>query len=383
MPALSRPELESALLQRARQGRPLVLTGPPGAGKTTLLRQLAKQLTAEGVVPIYLDLMGACSTPERFAVAALRTIPAEGLGRRLPQATEIRHLADSGRLRGVDAVNALFRLWSSLDDADGRPVVLLLDEATEIRSLSYFPGLRHVEDPFAAALGARKRGTILATSFPTAARKLWSFEGLAARPLTSDEIAPSLESRADAEAVARLSCGWPGYVSILLEANARDPRDVASAWADEMAPGRRLETACRHTYETLLLRSRGYGICKAALGVIAHEQGLNLTALVPRLGRTPGAVRDYLQWLVGVDAIRMVKKRYVYVDGIVRQWVRLHAHGGVPTRAELMAAARELLTAATAAPDATSAEPATEPSLESQAMSPTSASRRDSLIEID
>ena len=375
MAHLSRPELESALLQSARQGPPLVLTGPPGAGKTTLLRQLAKHLAAEGSVPIYLDLMGACSTPERFVVAALRAVPAEGLGRRLPQATEIRRLADSGRLHGVDAANALFQLWATLDEAEGRPVVLLLDEATEIRSLSYFPGLRHVQDPFAVALGARRRGTILATSFPTAARKLWSFETLAARPLTANEIASAVDSRAEADALARLSCGWPGYVSILLEAMAGNPGDVASVWADEMALGRRLESACRHSYETLLLRSRGYGICKAALGVIAHEEGLNLTALVPRLGRTPGAVRDYLQWLVGVDAIRMVKKRYVYVDGVLRQWVRLHARGSVPSRSELSAAARELLSAETASP--------TLPAPESEPLSPTSTSRRDSLIEID
>jgi hypothetical protein len=385
--ALSRPDLESALLQRARQGPPLLLTGPPGSGKTTLLRQLATRLATEGAVPIHLDLMGACSTPERFVIAALRAIPAEGLGQRLPQATEIRRIADSGRLHGVDAANALFRLWATLDDADGRPVVLLLDEATEIRSLSYFPGLRHVQDPFAAALNARKRGTVLATSFPTAARKLWSFGTLAARPLTADEIAPALRSRADSEAVARLSFGWPRYVSILLEAMAERRTDLASVWAEEMALGDRLETACRHTYETLLLRSRGYGICKAALGIIAQEEGLNLTAIVPRLGRTPGAVRDYLQWLVGVDAIRMVKKRYVYVDGVLRQWVRLHARGSVPTRAELAAAARELLTAemalprATLAPDATA--PPTLPAPESEPLSPTSTSRRDSLIEID
>lgn len=112
------------------------------------------------------------------------------------------------------------------------------------------------------------------------------------------------------------------------------------------------------------------------MGVIAHEEGPNLTALVPRLGRTPGAVRDYLQWLVGVDAIRMVKKRYVYVDGVVRQWVRLHARGGVPSRAEL--------TAEAAPPRPTlNADATPEPSPESEALSPTSTSRRDSLIEID
>src|SRR6187399_802786 len=97
-----------------------------------------------------------------------------------------------------------------------------------------------------------------------------------------------------------------------------------------MAEGGRLETACRHTYESLLLRSRGYGMSKAVL-----------TALVARLGRTPGAIRDYLGWLLGVDALRMTKKRYAYVDGMVRQWVRLHGRGTPASPAELRAAAQE------------------------------------------
>jgi DNA polymerase III delta prime subunit len=376
--AFSRPDVEQRLRARALAAPPLLLTGPPGAGKTTLLRELATQLSAQGAVPVYLDLMGACSTPERFVVAALRAIPAEGLGRRLPLATEIHRLAGSGRLHGAEAVTALFRLWATLDEAEGRPVVLLLDEATEIRSLAYFPGLRHVHDPFAAALAARRRGSVLATSFPSAARKLWTVETLAARPLVAADLGGP-----HAADLVRGSFGWPRYATILLEAMERGGGSVAAAWSREMALGGRLETACRQTYESLLLRSRGYGICKAALGVIAHEEGLSLTALVPRLGRTPGAVRDYLQWLVGVDAIRMVKKKYVYVDGLLRHWVRLHSRGVVPTNAELDAAARELLS--TEALKATPDLPAPAPAPMPQAVNPdpSSQARRDSLIEID
>jgi hypothetical protein len=381
---IPRPDLETLLRGRAREAPPLLLAGPPGSGKTTLLRGLARELAAGGAVPVYLDLMGAASTPERFVSAALRAIPAEGLGRRLPQATEIHRLAGAGRLHGAEAVAALFRLWAGLDEAEGRPVILLLDEATEIRSLAYFPGLRHVHDPFAAALAARRRGTVLATSFPTAARRLWTVETVAARPLSPADLA-SAGVRA-AEAVVRLSLGWPRYAAILLESGASSADDVARAWAEQMAPGGRLETACRTTYETLLLRSRGYGICKAAFAAIAHEEGLNLTALVPRLGRTPGAVRDYLQWLVGVDAIRMVKKRYVYVDGVLKQWVRLHARGVVPSRAEIAAAAQELLAAEPAPPSArrvTKAEALQDAEPESAPAAEPPVVRRDDLIEID
>jgi hypothetical protein len=378
-----RPDLEGALFQRAASGPPLVLVGPPGSGKTTLLRSLATRLSAEGFTPVYLDLMGAASTPERFVIAALGALPAGGFGQRLSQATEIRRLADAGRLKGEQALRALLALWASLDEAGGRRVVLLLDEATEIRSLAYFKGLREVHEPFAAALAARKRGTLLATSFPTAARKLWPFETLAARPLEGVDLAPLTRDAATAEAVARASCGWPRYARILLDRLGRSGWNVAGAWAEAMAFGRPLEVACRATYEALLLRSRGYGISKAVLAAVAQEEGLNLTALVPRLGRTPGAVRDYLQWLVGVDALRMLKKRYFYVDGVLRQWVRLHGRGVAATGAELAAAAGEIVAGArTDAPSVTpEAAGAITPSEEDRAAAVTS--RRDSLIEID
>jgi hypothetical protein len=331
------------LLLRARGGKPFLLAGPPGAGKTTALRALGDHLAREGLAPIYLDLMGAASSPDRFAIAALQALPAERFGKYLARATEIRRLAASGKERGADAVQALFALWSSLDDAAGRPVALLFDEATEIRSLAYFAGLRQVDKPFAAALGARRRGTVLATSYPTLARRLWpSLDVVEAGPLGADDLKDAARAaRVDAEALARASFGWPRYARILVD--TADPSGgLASALAAEMAEGGRIESACRHTYESLLLRSRGYGMSKAVLAAVAHEEGLNLTALVARLGRTPGAIRDYLGWLLGVDALRMTKKRYAYVDGMVRWWVRLHARGMPASDAEIRSAAQEI-----------------------------------------
>ena len=371
-----RPDLADALLARARHGGPLLVTGPHGAGKTTLLLELRDRLARDGWIAVYLDLMGAASSPEQLVSVALETLPASAFGRHLPKAAEIRRLAAAGRSHGVEAVQALFALWACLDESAGRPVALLFDEVTEIRSLAYFTGLRQVDRPFAAALAARPRGTVLASSYPTAARRLWTFEALELPPLTAASLTPLLASgRFGAEAAPLLaaSFGWPRYVRILLEALSPG-EELATAWAREMAAGRRLEVACRSTYESLLLRSRGYGMSKAVLAAVAEQEGLNLTALVARVGRTPGAVRDYLQWLVGVDALRMVGKRYFYVDGMVRQWVRLHGRGLAPSEADILAGARALLAGAvTEAPLAPTEAPAA-------VRSPT---RHDSLMEID
>jgi len=341
-PELVRPGLLDDLLARTRGGKAFLLAGPQGAGKTTALRALSAALLREGWVPVYLDLMGAASSPDRFVVAALKALPAERFGPHLARATEIRRLAGSGKDKGADAVAALFALWAGLDDAQGRPVALLLDEATEIRSLAYFASLRQVDKAFATALGQRRRGTVLATSYPTLARRMWPSLPVVDTPaLTAADLAAAArKARVDPEALARASFGWPRYARILLEA-AAEAGGLAAAWEAEMAEGGRLETACRHTYESLLLRSRGYGMSKAVLAAVAQEEGLNLTALVARLGRTPGAIRDYLGWLLGVDALRMTKKRYAYVDGMVRQWVRLHARGTPASPAELRAAAQE------------------------------------------
>ena len=81
-----RDELRASLLVRAREGPPLLLTGPPGAGKTALLLDLAALLSREGLVPVYLDLFTAASSPERLVNAALHALPVESFGARRPSA---------------------------------------------------------------------------------------------------------------------------------------------------------------------------------------------------------------------------------------------------------------------------------------------------------
>jgi AAA ATPase domain len=376
-PELPRPALLDRVLRRVPQPGPVLLFGPPGAGKTTLLLETARALSARGWTCIYLDLMGAASSPERFAVAALDALPAESFGALLGRATQIRRLAEPGG-DGAASVQALLSLWATLADAGGRPVALLLDEPTEIRSLAYFAGLREAASALGEALRRRPRGTLLATSYPTQARALWpALEAMEVPPLAASELEAALSPLglgARTAGLLRASFGWPRYARVLVERLAQGD-DVETAWAQEMAPGGRLESAARHTYEALLLRSRGYGMSKAVLSAVADEEGMNLTALVARLGRSPGAIRDYLGWLLDVDVLRSQKKRYYYVDGMVRAWVRLHGRGRPATATELAAAARAAIAGEPGADDA--AAGATDP--EEQPVP----ARRDHLMEID
>jgi hypothetical protein len=374
---IARPDLVDRVLARVPQAGPVLLFGPPGAGKTTLLLETARALGERGWIPIYLDLMGAASSPERFAIAALDALPAESFGALLPRATQIRRLAGKGG-DGAAAVQALLSVWATLADAGGRPVALLLDEPTEIRSLAYFAGLREAAAALGEALRRRTRGTLLATSYPTQARELWpAVEAMEVPPLSLPELESALAPlglAARAAGVLRASFGWPRYARLLVERIAEGD-DLETAWAREMAAGGRLESAAHHTYEALLLRSRGYGMSKAVLAEVAEEEGANLTALVARLGRSPGAIHDYLGWLLDVDALRSVKKRYYFVDGMVRAWVRLHGRGRTATAAELAAAARAAV--------AGDAGPAHVPPLAAEAEEETIPMRRDHLMEID
>jgi hypothetical protein len=360
----------SVLPERVKDSPPTLVTGPPGAGKTTLLLETADALRARGWEPVYLDLMGAASSPERFVRAAVRSLPGAAREERAVAIARILGHADGGKEHAADAVRGLFDLWSALDEAGGRPVALFLDEATEIRSLAYFAGLRDVDAPFMAALSARPQGTILATSMPSAARRLWpALPAVLLEPIAGPDLARSLAIvglGGEAGRLAAASFGLPCYLDVLIDA-VRGGASVERAWAAGMARGGRLERLCRHTFETLLLRSRGYGMSKAVLGAVADEEGLNLTALVARLGRSPGAIRDYLGWLLGVDALRMVGKRYFYVDGMVRWWVRLHGAGVLATEAQIAATARTVLEGAASS----------EPELAA------AASRNERLMEMD
>ena len=54
-----------------------------------------------------------------------------------------------------------------------------------------------------------------------------------------------------------------------------------------------------------------------------------------RIGRTPGSTKDYLTWLEDVDLVSVRRKRYSYIDPVLRLWVRLHCYSAPPDEADL------------------------------------------------
>jgi hypothetical protein len=225
----------------------------------------------------------------------------------------------------------------------GRPdALLLLDEITELRALSYFPG---VSRPFEAILKALSSAgapaTIATTRFPTWIR---SFLGditprerecmalVEIPPLAGPEI-PELDPET-AEQLVEASGGLPLHAAPLLERLGRGGT-LKEALAAEIGDGGLVEAECRATLGKLLLLARGYGACKAVLLTLAGEEGLTLSEVARRIERTPGSTRDYLLWLEEVELVRSREKRFYFVDPVLRLWMRLYAQGRPPSERQI------------------------------------------------
>jgi hypothetical protein len=283
----------------------------------------------------YLDFASAATTPERClsAIESASRLRPSGPGASGPPKT------------ARAAFDALTTFFDRATTTDGGPATFLIDEILDARTFAHFPGLRHVLREIQSRLNASPARFVLASRF-TARVHRWlrdasaRFEVIHLTPMTPAEIellAAGFETlspdtvHVHVAAVAALAAGRPAYVQILLEAiAASNPRaDPAATFASLLSPGGRLTARCRESYEFRLHRARGYGALKAILGILAEQEGLNLTEIAQRLNRTPGSTKDYLSWLEDVDVLTMQGKRYSFEDPLLRLFVRLHA-GPVP-----------------------------------------------------
>ena len=296
-----RRALEASLLDDLDAHRLVVVTGPRGAGKTTLLLGLRERW--RGVAALVQMEPVACS-PEVLRSAFVK-LAGDALGRVSSAAT--LHEAVRRRARGS---------------------LLLLDDIAELRTLSYYPGVEKPLDGFLAAIAGVKEATVVTSRFGFWMRRHFpELHYLSLPPLSVEELASA--GVREPELVAAATGGLAVHAQHLADG------DVEETLAYELSRGGRIDAECRATYSELLHRARGYGACKWVLRLLADEEGLNLTEVARRMDRTPGSARDYLLWLEEVDVLAARKKRYFYIDPILRLWMRVHGQGHLATQAEI------------------------------------------------
>lgn len=331
----SREGFAHGLAADASSGRKAMVLAPLGAGKTHTLLRVAATLHDTSIPFVFVDLFTAASTPEKLLatlVGAVHPFMHE-------DAEAIEALARDGASDRHRSSAALLRLLELLATRPAsRPFVWLVDEVTEIRSLAYFPDLNEVERPFARAL-LGGRGAVLTSSYLGLARDLFpDLEALELPAWAAGDLAQLPSPRSAPQTLDTALALTRGSAATLLPllSDLRDSRDLVRSLIHLLMPGGALELVCRRHYEVLLLRSRGYAVAKRAAEVVASGHGGRLTDLFPRIGRTAGASRQYLRWLVEVGLLTQVKKRYGFADPVLGLWAGLYLdRGGHPTEGEI------------------------------------------------
>jgi predicted AAA+ superfamily ATPase len=295
------------------------LVGPRGSGKTDVLEKVSRRLSDSSPTAL-IQVEPIAASPEILCERFHK------LGKDL--------LAEPGQQASFDT------LLTSLENAR-RGAVFLLDEVTEIRTLSYFPGVHEPMESFVKAMVASPSRFVATSRFPTLLANHLNqlpdnvraaIEVVPLPPLAPEELRQSGVS--NGEILASVTGGLPSQLIPLIE-RLEEGRDLSEALALELETGGHLERECRATHGELLHRARGYGACKAVLHVLASEQNLTLSEIARRLGRTAGSTRDYLRWLEEVELITVRDKRFVFVDPILRLWHRLYGQGFRPSESDI------------------------------------------------
>lgn len=326
----------------ASPSRVVLLTGPTGAGRTSTLHAVRALRGVDQTCLIPVDRLA--TTPERF----LEGLGTTGLMTRAPAGVGARAAFDAA----MDALAAPHA-------TTGTPVLVLLDELLELRTFDSFPHLRGATQECVERLAASGRPCVVTSRFSARATQLLAPFGdrvacVELPPLTVAEVTAALhvegaapdEASSLAETVQALTLGHPAYVAAMAEALVLGRHDAphggddpVSALARLLQPDGRLARQCEFVYEWRLHRARGYGALKEILHLLAEEDGLTLSEVARRLRRTPGSTKDYLQWLQDVDLVAADRRRYRFVDPLLRAWVRIY---GQATPADDVAIVREV-----------------------------------------
>ena len=322
MKYIARPEIEKQIIETLESSDDLVfLAGPRGSGKTTLLRRLKAAL-------------GRTHRTALIQIEPIAASPEMLCGRFL-------ELAKAVLATPAERSPSYDHLLTSLTSAKAGSI-LLLDELTELRTLSYFPGVKKPLEIFLKVLVGNKSSSCLSTSrFP-----FWLNQHLETLPQSiSSHIRifelPPLSAReleeggADRpELIAAMTGGLPAHIYPFLD-HMDDGLEPERALLYELGPRGRVEAECRAMLGELLHRARGYGACKAVLSILASEDNLTLSEIARKMKRTAGSTRDYIRWLEEVDLIKVEKKRYSITAPLLRLWLRIYGRGVPPSEVDI------------------------------------------------
>ena len=358
------------------------LFGPRRIGKTLLLKEFLRQTLEQKttVAPIYMDFTFLCSSPEQFAAGYVGHIcywlvtqggetpepyltPTE-LPNQLLLAGErdlyeavrpIMRLLERTQVDRQALLRQAFRFPQTVREQRGVPLLLILDEFQEIRTLENFPKARNALALFRAALQVQEgilyllagsAITVLTQILSDPAAPLFAqFAKLPMGPFSREETArlvtkllPGATDPQIAYVIHHLTGGYPFYVQALCRRTATrvdalgmplSPETVKEAFVVEtLSTSGRIYDFCRYIYDLSLQQATGYGSLKAVLQILAVEEGLTAADVGRQLRVTPATASDYLRWLREVDLVSLQEGRYYFRDPVLRYWVA-HATQGV------------------------------------------------------
>jgi len=336
------------------------------------------------VAPVYMDFTFLCSSPEQFAAGYIGHIcywlvtqggetpepylsPME-LPNRLLLAGErdlyeaiqpIMRLLERTQIDRQALLRQTFRFSQTVREQRGVPLLLILDEFQEVRTLENFPEARNALALFRAALQSQEGILyLLAGSAVTVLTQILSdpsaplfaqFAKLPLGPFSREEtvrlVTKLLPEAADpqiAYTIHHLAGGYPFYVQALCRRTATRvealgmpllPETVKEAFVVEtLSTSGRIYDFCRYIYDLSLQQATGYGSLKAVLQILAAEEGLTAADVGRQLRVTAATASDYLRWLREVNLVSLQEGRYYFQDPVLRYWVA-HATQGIEVSA--------------------------------------------------
>ncbi len=346
-------------------------------GKTLLCQEQVLRLLKSGEIsPVYMDMEGISSSPESFAQRYIGLTcywvfdKAEGpidLFLNTNRLLETAAAKNEAVVRTVASVSQeldrqqpdysvllklAFDFPERISQTLDRPVMLFMDEFTELSELGNFPGVGDPLKLFRSSIQQQSSTAyVIAGSAITAMEKLihdhesplfLQFQPLELRPFTEEDTGLLVErmfGRLASHAQSALytyTFGHPFYVTSLTErlrqmspsAESVTKKMVDQAFLLEaLSPQGKIYNYCRYLYDVSLQKARGYGLLKAVLQVLAEEEGLSVSEIARRVRRQPSATQNLLRWLIDVDLVIKKEKKYFFRDPVLRFWIAQSTQG--------------------------------------------------------